>query len=130
MNWHERYRLASKNGGKFVSDDVLADAIERVEQANDGKHITVFEVLTAVAFVLFSEHPADVVIMEVGLGGRLDATNVIAEPAVSLIMPISVDHQAFLGDRVELIAVEKLASSNRIARSSSASSPLMRRAKC
>jgi dihydrofolate synthase/folylpolyglutamate synthase len=107
VNWHERYRLASKNGGKFVSDDVLADAIERVEQANDGKHITVFEVLTAVAFVLFSEHPADVVIMEVGLGGRLDATNVIAEPAVSLIMPISVDHQAFLGDRVELIAVEK-----------------------
>ncbi|MBO1038286.1 bifunctional folylpolyglutamate synthase/dihydrofolate synthase [Brucella pituitosa] len=107
VNWHERYRLASKTGGKFVSDDVLAEAIERVEAANDGQYITVFEILTAVAFVLFSEHPADVVIMEVGLGGRFDATNVIPEPAVSLIMPISIDHQAFLGDRVELIAAEK-----------------------
>lgn len=107
VNWHERYRLASKSGGKFVSDDVLAEAIERVEAANGGQYITVFEILTAVAFVLFAEHPADVVIMEVGLGGRFDATNVIPEPAVSLIMPISIDHQAFLGDRVELIAVEK-----------------------
>lgn len=107
VNWYERYRLASKTGGKFVSDDVLAEAIERVEAANGGQYITVFEILTAVAFVLFSEHPADVVIMEVGLGGRFDATNVIPEPAVSLIMPISIDHQAFLGDRVELIAAEK-----------------------
>ncbi|MBD7991253.1 MULTISPECIES: bifunctional folylpolyglutamate synthase/dihydrofolate synthase [Ochrobactrum] len=107
VNWHERYRLASKSGGKFVSDDVLAEAIERVEAANGGQYITVFEILTAVAFVLFAEHPADVVIMEVGLGGRFDATNVIPEPAVSLIMPISIDHQAFLGDRVELIAAEK-----------------------
>ncbi|MBV2142069.1 bifunctional folylpolyglutamate synthase/dihydrofolate synthase [Falsochrobactrum sp. TDYN1] len=107
VNWHERYRLASKTGGKFVSDDVLADAIERVEAANGGQHITVFEILTAVAFVLFSEHPADVVILEVGLGGRFDATNVIDEPAASLIMPISVDHQAYLGDKVELIAIEK-----------------------
>lgn len=107
VNWHERYRLASKNGGKLVSDDVLAEAIERVEAANSGQHITVFEILTAVAFVLFSEHPADVVIMEVGLGGRFDATNVIVDPAVSLIMPISIDHEAYLGDKVELIAVEK-----------------------
>jgi len=107
VNWHERYRLASKNGGKLVSDDVLAEAIERVEAANGGQHITVFEILTAVAFVLFSEHPADVVIMEVGLGGRFDATNVIVDPAVSLIMPISIDHEAYLGDKVELIAVEK-----------------------
>ncbi len=107
VNWHERYRLASKNGGKLVSDDVLAEAIERVEAANGGQHITVFEILTAVAFVLFSEHPADVVIMEVGLGGRFDATNVIADPVVSLIMPISIDHEAYLGDKVELIAIEK-----------------------
>lgn len=107
VNWHERYRLASPGGGKFVSDDVLAKAIERVEAANNGQHITVFEILTAVAFVLFAEHPADVVIMEVGLGGRFDATNVIDDPAVSLIMPISIDHQAYLGDKVELIAAEK-----------------------
>ncbi len=107
VNWHERYRLAAPGGGKYVTDDVLADAIERVEVANGGQHITVFEILTAVAFVLFSEHPADVVILEVGLGGRFDATNVINDPAVSLIMPISIDHQSYLGDKVELIAAEK-----------------------
>lgn len=107
VNWHERYRLASPNGSKFVSDDVLAEAVERVERANGDSPITVFKIMTAVAFVLFSEHPADAVIMEVGLGGKLDATNVIVDPAVSLIMPVSIDHQAFLGDSIELIAAEK-----------------------
>ncbi len=107
VNWHERYRLAAPGGGRLVSDDVLAEAIERVAAANDGRHITVFEILTAVAFVLFSEHPADAVILEVGLGGRFDATNVVPDPAVSLIMPISVDHQAYLGDKIEQIAAEK-----------------------
>ncbi|MGO8657812.1 bifunctional folylpolyglutamate synthase/dihydrofolate synthase, partial [Rhizobium ruizarguesonis] len=75
--------------------------------ANAGQHITVFEILTAVTFILFSEHPADATIIEVGLGGRFDATNVISDPAVSVIMPISLDHQPYLGDRVELIAAEK-----------------------
>lgn len=107
VNWNERYRLGAAGGGKLVSDEVFVDAVERVAIANGGQHITVFEILTAVAFVLFSEHPADVVIMEVGLGGRFDATNVIPEPAVAVIMPISIDHQAFLGDTVELIAAEK-----------------------
>ncbi|MDQ0318241.1 dihydrofolate synthase/folylpolyglutamate synthase [Pararhizobium capsulatum DSM 1112] len=108
VNWHERYRLGRKGGrGELVSDPVLADAIRRVADANAGEKITVFEILTAVTFVLFSEHPADVVIIEVGLGGRFDATNVISSPAVSVIMPISLDHQAYLGDRVELIAAEK-----------------------
>ena len=107
VHWHERYRLGARGGGRLVSDDVLADAIRRVAGANDGKSITVFEILTAVAFVLFSEHPADAVVMEVGLGGRFDATNVIKRPAVSLIMPVSLDHEAYLGDRVELIAAEK-----------------------
>ncbi len=107
VNWHERYRLAAPGGGKLVSDDVLTEAIERVDAANGGRHITVFEILTAVAFVLFSEHPADVVVLEVGLGGRFDATNVIPDPAVSLIMPVSVDHQAYLGDQVALLAAEK-----------------------
>ena len=79
----------------------------RVAEANRGETITVFEILTAVTFVLFSEHPADAAIIEVGLGGRFDATNVIDDPAVSLIMPISIDHEAYLGDRVELIAAEK-----------------------
>lgn len=107
VNWHERYRLGAPGGGKLVADDVLADAVRRVAAANSDQPITVFEILTAVTFVLFSEHPADAVILEVGLGGRFDATNVIPKPAVSLIMPVSLDHQAYLGDRVELIAVEK-----------------------
>jgi dihydrofolate synthase/folylpolyglutamate synthase len=107
VRWHERYRLGSPGGGRIVEDDVLADAVKRVADANAGQAITVFEILTAVTFVLFSVHPADAVILEVGLGGRFDATNVIPEPAVSVIMPISLDHQPYLGDRVELIAAEK-----------------------
>ncbi|TIP01972.1 MAG: bifunctional folylpolyglutamate synthase/dihydrofolate synthase [Mesorhizobium sp.] len=107
VNWHERYRLAAEGGGKLVEDDVFAEAIARVAEANQGQKITVFEILTAVTFVLFSEHPAEAAIIEVGLGGRFDATNVIRRPAVSVIMPISMDHEAYLGDRVELIAAEK-----------------------
>jgi dihydrofolate synthase/folylpolyglutamate synthase len=108
VNWHERYRIGVKGGrGQLVDDAVFADAIRRVAEANAGEKITVFEILTAVTFILFSEHAADAAIIEVGLGGRFDATNVIADPAVSVIMPISLDHQAYLGDRVELIAAEK-----------------------
>jgi dihydrofolate synthase/folylpolyglutamate synthase len=107
VRWHERFRMAAEKGGRFVADDLLADAIGRVAAANRGETITVFEILTAVMFVLFSEHPADAAIVEVGLGGRFDATNVIKNPAVSIVMPVSLDHQAYLGDRVELIAAEK-----------------------
>ncbi|MCK9550989.1 folylpolyglutamate synthase/dihydrofolate synthase family protein [Aquamicrobium sp.] len=107
VNWHERYRIAADGGSRLVDDATLAEAIARVAKANDGQQITVFEILSAVGFLLFSEHPADVVVMEVGLGGRFDATNVIARPAASVIMPVSMDHEAYLGDRVELIAVEK-----------------------
>ncbi|MGB3386602.1 MAG: folylpolyglutamate synthase/dihydrofolate synthase family protein [Pseudaminobacter sp.] len=107
VNWHERYRLAAEGGGRFVADEVLADAISRAAEANRGETITVFEILSAVMFLLFSEHPADVAVVEVGLGGRFDATNVIRKSAVSIIMPVSLDHEAYLGDRVELIAIEK-----------------------
>ncbi|MCX7302743.1 MAG: bifunctional folylpolyglutamate synthase/dihydrofolate synthase [Hyphomicrobiales bacterium] len=107
VHWHERYRLAGKDGGRLVDDELLARTIARVADANRGETITVFEILTAVTFLLFSEHPADAAIIEVGLGGRFDATNVIESPAVSLIMPVSLDHEAYLGDRVELIAAEK-----------------------
>ncbi|MCR4267515.1 folylpolyglutamate synthase/dihydrofolate synthase family protein [Nitratireductor sp. ZSWI3] len=107
VNWHERYRIGEEGGGRLVEDAVLADAVARVAAANGGEPITVFEILTAVMFVLFSEDPADAAIVEVGLGGRFDATNVIERPAASLIMPISLDHEAYLGDRVELIAAEK-----------------------
>ncbi|GAB4357798.1 MAG: folylpolyglutamate synthase/dihydrofolate synthase family protein [Oricola sp.] len=108
VRWHERFRIGrTGEPGRLVGDDALAAAVRRVADANDGAQITVFEILTAVMFVLFSEHPADAAIVEVGLGGRFDATNVIAKPAVSVIMPIGLDHQAYLGDRIELIAMEK-----------------------
>lgn len=108
VNWHERYRIGVAGGrGQLVDDAVFADAVRRVAEANSGQKITVFEILTAVTFLLFSEQPADAAIIEVGLGGRFDATNVISDPAVSVIMPISLDHQPYLGDRVELIAAEK-----------------------
>jgi dihydrofolate synthase/folylpolyglutamate synthase len=108
VNWHERYRIGVEGGrGALVGDAIFAEAVRRVAVANNGQKITVFEILTAVMFVLFSEHPADAAIVEVGLGGRFDATNVISNPAVSVIMPISLDHQPYLGDRVELIAAEK-----------------------
>ncbi|TKB16954.1 MAG: bifunctional folylpolyglutamate synthase/dihydrofolate synthase [Mesorhizobium sp.] len=107
VNWHERYRLAAEGGGRLVEDKVFAEAIARVAKANKGEKITVFEILTAVTFILFSEHPAEAAIIEVGLGGRFDATNVIERPAVSVIMPVSLDHEAYLGDRVEVIAAEK-----------------------
>lgn len=103
VNWHERYRIA----GSLVDDETLADAVRRVADANAGTHITVFEILTAVMFVLFAEHPADAAIVEVGLGGRGDATNVMEKPAATVIMPVGLDHEAYLGDTVEKIAAEK-----------------------
>jgi dihydrofolate synthase/folylpolyglutamate synthase len=107
VRWHERYRMGRKGGGQLVDDATFANALRRVAQENAGQKITVFEILTAVGFLMFAEHPADACVMEVGLGGRFDATNVIKHPSVSLIMPISLDHEAYLGDRVELIAAEK-----------------------
>lgn len=108
VHWHERYRIGVKGGRSRVVDDaMLSEVLGRIAAANDGQAITVFEILTAATFLLFAEQPADVAIIEVGLGGRFDATNVISDPAVSVIMPIALDHQAYLGDRVELIAVEK-----------------------
>lgn len=103
VRWHERFRIA----GTLVDDAVLAEAVARVAAANGGAPITVFEILTAVMFVLFSQNEADAAVIEVGLGGRADATNVIERPAVSVIMPIGLDHQMHLGDTVELIAGEK-----------------------
>ncbi|MEL6946207.1 MAG: folylpolyglutamate synthase/dihydrofolate synthase family protein [Pseudomonadota bacterium] len=103
VRWHERFRIA----GTLVDDDVLGDALERVDAANGEEPITVFELLTVVAFLLFAEHPADLCLIEVGLGGRLDCTNVIEDSAVSVITPVSKDHEAFLGDTLTKIAFEK-----------------------
>ena len=81
--------------------------LEECERANGGTPITYFEITTAAAFLAFARTPADIVLLETGLGGRLDATNVIRRPAVTAITPISLDHQAFLGDTIAQIAGEK-----------------------
>ena len=90
-----------------VDDKTLIDAFARCEAANFGEPITFFEITTAAALLLFSEHPADRLILEVGLGGRYDATNVITRPAMSVITPVSLDHQEFLGSDLAQIAREK-----------------------
>jgi dihydrofolate synthase/folylpolyglutamate synthase len=107
VRFHERIRLAGPSGGRFVDEDDLADALIHVEKINDGRSITQFEITTAAAFDLFSRHPADVLLLEVGLGGRLDATNVVSEPLVTVITQIAIDHEKFLGDTIESIAFEK-----------------------
>ena len=91
----------------LVADDELAAALAECERANGGAPITVFEIDTAAGFLLFARHPADVLLLEVGLGGRLDATNVIEQPLASVITPVSIDHIEFLGDTLEKIAAEK-----------------------
>lgn len=107
VNYHERFRLAAKGGGRFVADGVLADALRRVADANGGAPITIFEILIVATFLLFSENPADVALIEVGLGGRFDATNVITSPRICVVTPVSLDHERFLGSKVEAIAGEK-----------------------
>lgn len=103
VRFHERIRVA----GKLIAEDALSDLLERCEALNEGHNITFFEATTAAAFLAFAETPADVLLLEVGLGGRLDATNVIERPLLTAITPVSLDHQQFLGDTVELIAAEK-----------------------
>ena len=91
----------------MVDDDALADALGECEAKNGDAPITVFEIETAAAFLLFTRHPADILLLEVGLGGRLDATNVVERPLASVITRLSVDHREFLGDTMEEIAAEK-----------------------
>lgn len=104
---NERFRIGAAGGGVLVSDDELREVLAHCETANGGAPITVFEMETAAAFELFARHPADAVLLEVGLGGRLDATNVIERPLASVITPIGIDHREFLGDTVMKIAAEK-----------------------
>lgn len=108
VSYNERYRLADGPGrSSFVGDAAFSDALARAEAANGDSPVTLFELLTAAGFLLFAERPADVVLLEVGLGGRFDATNVIRSPLVAVIASISMDHQAYLGDTLESIAFEK-----------------------
>jgi folylpolyglutamate synthase/dihydrofolate synthase len=111
---NERFRLGQESGGErgggvLVGDAELVEALAECERANGSVPITVFEMETAAGFLLFSRHPADALLLEVGLGGRLDATNVVALPLASVITPVSIDHVDFLGDTLEKIASEKAA---------------------
>jgi len=103
VRFNERFRLA----GRLADDAQLSATLEEIEIANAGAAITVFEVITACAFLLFARTPADLTVLEVGLGGRLDATNVIPPPLACAITAISIDHAEFLGDRLAGIAAEK-----------------------
>ncbi|MDA0962620.1 MAG: bifunctional folylpolyglutamate synthase/dihydrofolate synthase [Proteobacteria bacterium] len=101
--FHERIRLA----GELISEAHLTEVLDECYGANNGETITYFEITTCAAILAYSRVPADYVLLEVGLGGRLDATNVIARPALTIITPVSMDHEAFLGDTIGKIAGEK-----------------------
>src|SRR3954453_19401392 len=103
VRFHERIRLA----GELIDEDALLDVLDECERANGEAPITFFGITTAAAFPAFGRVPAYFVLLETGLGGRLDATNVIRHPAATAITPISLDHQAFLGDTIAAIAGEK-----------------------
>jgi dihydrofolate synthase/folylpolyglutamate synthase len=103
VRFNERIRLA----GKLIEEEALSKLLEECEVANGGEPITYFEITTAAALLAFANTPGDIVLLETGLGGRLDATNVIEKPLLTVITPISLDHQQFLGDTVSAIAQEK-----------------------
>ncbi|WP_325063145.1 bifunctional folylpolyglutamate synthase/dihydrofolate synthase [Halovulum marinum] len=100
--FHERITVS----GQIIGEQELTEILAECEVANEGRPITYFEITTAAAFLAFSRAEADYTLLEVGLGGRLDATNMVV-PRVSVITPVSADHQAFLGDTVAQIAGEK-----------------------
>ncbi|GAA4221265.1 dihydrofolate synthase/folylpolyglutamate synthase [Sagittula marina] len=103
VRFHERIRLA----GDLISEDALMAALDECEAANGGAPITYFEITTCAGLLAMSRVPADYTLLETGLGGRLDATNVVAQPAITVLTPISMDHEQFLGDTLAKIAGEK-----------------------
>jgi dihydrofolate synthase/folylpolyglutamate synthase len=108
VRFHERIDLSAADGRTDpIGEAELVDRLAEVQRINGGEEITFFEITTAAALLAFAEHPADAVILEVGLGGRLDATNVIARPALSVITPVSIDHTDKLGATLAEIAGEK-----------------------
>jgi dihydrofolate synthase / folylpolyglutamate synthase len=108
VRFHERIQLAGADGkAQPIGEDTLIDVLTRTQAINGRDDITQFEITTAAAYLAFSEHPADVLLLEVGLGGRLDATNVIDRPTLDIITPISLDHSEKLGATLEMIAAEK-----------------------
>jgi dihydrofolate synthase/folylpolyglutamate synthase len=108
VRFHERIRLASGPGeSNLIAESELNALLQECEEANNGEPITFFEITTAAAFLAFSRMPADYTILEVGLGGRLDATNTVEQPKATVVTAIDYDHQQYLGDTLTLIAREK-----------------------
>ena len=103
VRFHERIRIA----GKLISEEALVSLLEEVEEVNAGREITFFEITAAAMFLAFSRHPADATVLEVGLGGTYDATNVVPNPVMTVIQPVDLDHKEFLGDTLAQIAAEK-----------------------
>jgi dihydrofolate synthase / folylpolyglutamate synthase len=103
VRFHERIRLA----GRLIGENELAMLLAECEDVNAGRPITFFEIITAAAILGFARHPADALVLEVGLGGKYDATNVVSHPAAAIITPIGLDHAEFLGTSLPAIAAEK-----------------------
>jgi dihydrofolate synthase/folylpolyglutamate synthase len=103
VRFNERIRIADET----ITDAELADLLAEVERVNAGAPITFFEITTVAAFLAFARRPADLTLLEVGMGGRLDATNVIRTPVCSVITPVSFDHMDYLGETLDAIAGEK-----------------------
>ena len=103
VRFHERIRLA----GTLIEESALTEILDECDRANGGEEITYFEITTCAALLAFARVQADYTLLEVGLGGRLDATNVVDQPALSVITPVSIDHQQYLGDTLAKIAFEK-----------------------
>ena len=106
-HFHERIRLGRPGGGVLIGEEELSAVLAECERVNDGQPITLFEIITAAALLAFSRHPADILLLEVGMGGRLDSTNVVKTPLASVITPVSLDHTDFLGPDIAAIAGEK-----------------------
>lgn len=103
VTFHERIRIA----GKWIEESELVELLAMCQKLSAPSQVTYFEAATAVAFTAFARHPADFAVVEVGLGGRLDATNVIPNPVASIITRLSMDHRDYLGDTMAAIASEK-----------------------
>ncbi len=101
------FQRAIRLAGTLIGDDALADLLEEVEALNGTQNVTFFEVTTAAAMLAFSRVPADFLLLETGLGGALDSTNVLARPAATIITPIARDHEHFLGSNLSDIATQK-----------------------
>src|SRR6056300_188784 len=101
VDFNERFRIGNIGGFELIDDESLIELLNYCEKINGKSPITIFELITAAAFLKFSTTGSDFLILETGLGGRLDATNVIEKPLVSVITPIGLDHQQFLGNTLE-----------------------------